>query len=84
MNASVVTALGALAGAAIGGFTTLVASWLQQRAQKKEQRLAHYQLCRQELYKEFLKGEDRALSCGIRLGEGVLVVHRRLGVLRPH
>jgi hypothetical protein len=55
MNASVVTALAALAGATIGGFTTLVASWLQHRVQKKEQRLAHYQLRRQELYKEFIE-----------------------------
>ena len=55
MNASVVTALAALAGAAIGGFTTLVASWLQHHAQTKEQRLAHYQLRRQELYKEFFE-----------------------------
>jgi hypothetical protein len=55
MNASVVTALAALAGAAIGGFTTLAASWFQHRAQTREQRLAHYQLRRQELYKEFIE-----------------------------
>ncbi len=55
MDASVITALAALAGAAIGGFTTLVGSWLTQRAQTGEQRLAHYQLRRQELYKEFIE-----------------------------
>lgn len=55
MNASVVTALAALAGAAIGGFTTVVASWLLQRAQAREQRLAYYQLRRQDLYKEFIE-----------------------------
>ena len=55
MNASVVTALAALAGAAIGGLTTLTASWLQQRAQTRSERLAHYQLRRQELYKEFIE-----------------------------
>jgi hypothetical protein len=55
MNASVVSALAALAGAAIGGLTTLVASWLQRRAQTKGERLAHYQLRRQELYKEFIE-----------------------------
>jgi hypothetical protein len=55
MNASVITALAALAGAAIGGFTTVVASWLAQRAQTVEQRLAHYQLRRQELYKDFIE-----------------------------
>jgi len=55
MNASVVTALAALAGGAIGGLTTVIASWLLQRAQAREQRLAHYQLRRQELYKEFIE-----------------------------
>jgi hypothetical protein len=55
MNASVVSALAALAGAAIGGLTTLVASWLQRRAQTRGERLAHYQLRRQELYKEFIE-----------------------------
>ena len=49
------TALAALAGAAIGGLTSVVASWLTQRAQSREQRLAHYQLRRQSLYKEFIE-----------------------------
>src|SRR5215470_8053127 len=55
MNASMVSALAALAGAAIGGCTTLVASWLQRRAQTRGERLAHYQLRRQALYKEFIE-----------------------------
>ena len=55
MDASVLTELAALAGAAIGGFTTLVGSWLQRRAQTRGERLAHYQLRRQELYKEFIE-----------------------------
>jgi hypothetical protein len=55
MDASVVTALGALAGAAIGGFTSLFASWLTQNAQAKAERLAQDQLRRQEIYKDFIK-----------------------------
>jgi len=55
MDTSVITALAALAGAAIGGLTSFVASWLTQRAQSREQRLAHYQLRRQTLYKEFIE-----------------------------
>src|SRR5262249_43666024 len=54
MDPPVITALAALAGAAIGGLTSVVASWLTQRAQSREQRLAHYQLRRQTLYKEFI------------------------------
>jgi hypothetical protein len=55
MDTSVITALAALAGAAIGGLTSVVATSLIQRAQAREQRLAHYQLRRQELYKEFIE-----------------------------
>ena len=55
MDTSVVTALAALAGAAIGGLTSVLASWLSQRAQARLAQLAHYQLRRQELYKEFIE-----------------------------
>src|SRR5262249_22265612 len=55
MDTSVITALAALAGAAIGGLTSVVASWLTQRSQAREQRLAHYQLRRQNIYKEFIE-----------------------------
>src|SRR5215831_14077016 len=55
MDTSVITALAALAGAAIGGLTSVMASWLTQRSQAREQRLAHYQLRRQNIYKEFIE-----------------------------
>jgi hypothetical protein len=47
MNASIISALAALAGAITGGLTSVLASWLTQRAQDK--------LHRQELYKEFIE-----------------------------
>jgi hypothetical protein len=54
MDTSVITAFAALTGAAIGGFISGGATWLIQRTQAREQRVAHYQLRRQELYKEFI------------------------------
>ena len=54
MDASVLTALAALMGAAVGGFTSFVASWFTQRAQVKAQRLAQNQLRRQDIYKELI------------------------------
>ncbi len=54
MDASVITALAALAGAAIGGLTSVFASWLNQRAQARAQWVAQDKLRRQELYKEFI------------------------------
>jgi len=55
MDSSVITALAALTGAAIGGFTSVVASWLTQHAQAKAQRLAQNQLRRQDIYEKFIK-----------------------------
>ena len=55
MDTSLVTALAALAGAAIGGMTSVLGSWLSHRAQARTAQLAHYQLRRQELYKEFIE-----------------------------
>ena len=54
MDASIIAALAALAGAAIGGLTSFVSSWWTQRAQAKAQWRTQIQLRRQELYKEFI------------------------------
>jgi hypothetical protein len=59
MNASIVSALAALAGAVIGGLTSFVSSWWTQRAQAKVQWLVQIQLRRQELYKEFIDDASR-------------------------
>jgi hypothetical protein len=55
MDTSIITGFAALAGAAIGGFTSFVAAWFTQRQQQKAEQLAHYQLRRQDLYKEFIE-----------------------------
>jgi hypothetical protein len=59
MNASVVTALAALAGAAIGGLTSVIASWLAQHTQARAQRIAQNQIRRQKLYKEFIERSSK-------------------------
>ena len=55
MNSSLITALAALVGAALGGFTSLVASWLTQRTQVHAQWTSQQILRRQDLYKEFIE-----------------------------
>jgi hypothetical protein len=60
MNASVISALAALGGAAIGGLTSVVASWLSQQAQAKAHWLAEDKLRRQELYKEFIEEASKS------------------------
>src|ERR1700686_1366681 len=59
MNASVITALAALAGAAIGGLTSVFASWLAQHAQARAQGVAQDKLRRQDLYKEFIEAASK-------------------------
>src|SRR5260370_41085372 len=53
MNGSVIAALAALAGAAIGGLTFVFASWLAQHAQARARWVTQDKLRRQDLYKEF-------------------------------
>jgi hypothetical protein len=59
MDNSVITALAALAGAAIGGVMTVFASWLSQHAQVRTQWIAHNLVLRQELYKEFIEQSSK-------------------------
>jgi|SRR5450631_1227597 hypothetical protein len=62
MDASVISALAALAGATVGGLTSVLASWLVQRTQARAQWLAQDTLRRQELYKEFI---EEASQCHV-------------------
>jgi hypothetical protein len=60
MNASVISALAALVGAAIGGLTSVFASWLTRRTQVRAEWLANDVAWRQELYKTFI---EEATNC---------------------
>src|SRR5882757_2805865 len=62
MNPSVISALAALAGAAIGGLTSILASWWAQHAQAKAQWLMQDKQRRQELYKEFIEEASKSMS----------------------
>ena len=62
MDTSVITALSALLGAAIGGLTSVSATWLTQKTQVREQWLAQERNRRQELYREFI---EEASKCYI-------------------
>jgi hypothetical protein len=60
MNASAISALAALLGAAIGGLTSILANWLTQRNQVRAEWLAQDRARRQELYKAFI---EEATQC---------------------
>ena len=59
MNTSVVTALAALAGAAIGSVSSVMASWLAQYAQARTQGRAQNQVRREELYRQFIEESSK-------------------------
>ena len=55
MDTSIIPALAGLAGAAVGGLTSGIASWFAQKTQSRVQLLAQDRVPRQELYKEFIE-----------------------------
>src|SRR5262245_26183891 len=59
MEAAYVSAVAALAGSAIGGLTSLAASWLSQHVQFTSQQRAVNRSRREELYKNFIEEASR-------------------------
>ena len=62
MDAGYITALAALGGAALGGFTSFATSWTTQRVQMNAERVASSKSRRQKLYNAFI--DDAAKMYG--------------------
>jgi hypothetical protein len=62
VDASIISALAALTGAAVGGLTSGMANWLNHRSQIRAQWLLHEKSRRQILYRDFI---DEASKCYI-------------------
>lgn len=62
MDASIISALAALTGAAVGGLTSGIANWLNHRSQLRAQWLLHERNRRQILYRDFI---EEAAKCYI-------------------
>ena len=62
MDTSVITALAALTGTAVGGLTSVAANWVSHRVQIRAQWLQHEKNRRQTLYRDFI---DEASKCYI-------------------
>jgi hypothetical protein len=62
VNASVISALAALTGAAVGGLTSGLANWLNHRSQVRAQWILHEKTRRQLLYRDFI---EEAAKCYI-------------------
>ena len=58
MDVSIISALAALTGAAVGGLTSGIATWLNHRSQVRVEWILHEKSRRQTLYRDFI--EDAA------------------------
>ena len=72
MEAGYITALAALGGAALGGFTSFATSWTTQRAQMNAQRNANSKSKRQKLYNTFIDDASKIY--------GDALIHDNLGL----
>jgi hypothetical protein len=59
MDVAYISALSALAGSAVGGFTSTVTTWLTQRAQARAGHLAHEIVRREDLYRDFITAASK-------------------------
>jgi len=86
MDASAITALSALLGATIGGFTSLLATWLTQRRQFHAQLLGQDLGRRQDLYKEFIEDASKCYVHALQHEQpdipGLVSMYAKLGRMR--
>jgi hypothetical protein len=86
MDASVITALTALAGAAIGGLTSIAASIFTQHAQLRVRWLAQEVVRRQYLYKEFIESASRCYTDALQTDKANIparvVMYTKIGRMR--
>src|SRR5271169_1886473 len=86
MDASIISALAALAGATIGGFTSVIASLVGQRYQAHAQWLVQEKLRREELYKEFIEEASKCYIDALQHDKGdipaLVTLYTKIGRMR--
>jgi hypothetical protein len=86
VDASAITALAALLGAATGGLTSVLATWLTHRTQARAQWLGQDIVRRQDLYNEFIKEASKVYVHALQHDEpdipGMINVYATLGRMR--
>jgi hypothetical protein len=62
LDVGYISALSALAGSVVGGFTSTLTTWLTQRAQAHAKHLAHEITRRQDLYRDFITSASKTYA----------------------
>lgn len=86
MNGSIVSALAALTGAAVGGLTSGVTNWVNHRSQVRAQWLNHEKSRRQILYKDFIEEASKCYIDALQHNEadvsGLVGLYAKLSRMR--
>jgi hypothetical protein len=86
MNSSLISALAALTGAAIGGLTSVLASWLLYQRQVRVQWVEQEVNFRRGLYKEFIEDASKCYVDALQHDTGdiptLVALHAKMGRLR--
>ena len=69
MDVAYISALSALAGSVIGGMTSGVTAWLNQRSLARAGQFAHELVRRQELYRDFIVAASKAYGEALVVSE---------------
>ena len=86
MDASLISGIAALAGAAIGGFTSAVAAWFSQRETANAQWRTTQTLRRQDLYRDFIEGAAKCYIDALQHGDpdypGLVALYAEISRMR--
>src|ERR1700722_7302343 len=88
LDASIISALSALTGAAVGGLTSGITNWLNHRSQIRAQWLLHEKNRRQMLYRDFIDEASRCHIDALQHTEadipGLVSLYAKLSRMRTH
>ena len=86
MDVSIISALAALTGAAVGGLTSGIANWMNQRSQVRAQWILHEKSRRQILYRDFIEGAAKCYIDALQHDEadipGLVGLYAKLSAMR--
>ena len=86
MDASIISALSALTGAAVGGLTSGITNWLNHRSQLRSQWILHEKNRRQILYRDFIEEASKCYIDALQHNEadipGLIGLYAKLSRMR--
>ena len=86
VDASIISALAALTGATVGGLTSGITNWLNQRRQLRSQWILHEKNRRQILYRDFIEEASKCYIDALQHNEadipGLIGIYAKLSRMR--